>query len=324
MHKTITNDFKLHQPTLERNAAFEAMTAQERQDFLQTKLDSLSVRTSFNDVALLDVKSLYVLATQCQNPELSELYRQEALRAQSLLGRQSSIAQMTYEDIILNNPKDAMRVFTSGEVAQSEASFYRGHQLIEDSLNSSIALMQDALHSGDASLLSEASTHVAEATGMMRQFMTGLNSDHFKAFKPYFDINPYTGEKGPSGAFTATIPHVDVLLYGQDVSENLLSYLNDNASYFPAKDYARMQDTLNGEQSLMKKFKDNPDALPHLQAIAQSMVLFRKIHMGTVVKHVGKDAVGSAEAGSAVPFLHDRIKQTVACAKTLKPSVMGA
>jgi hypothetical protein len=283
---------------------------------LKAELQTMKARTNFNDQSILDAKMLYVIASKVELNEVAEEYRTVILDALKHMQRHA-ITQMTYQDIILNNPAQGMRTFTTGKAAISEGCFYRGHQIIEDHVSDLIDALRTAHETGDVSYLDVAKSSATQAGAIMMKFRSELNKSHFNAFKGYFDTNPMTGEKGPSGVFSATIPHVDVLLAGAENYEGQ-DYLRDNESYFPQRDLAYLRQSIAENVNLSERFNGNAGALDKLEAVSKRMVSFRNMHKGAVIKHIGKDVVGSAEGGSALQFLHDRIESSMRKVKLIR------
>lgn len=223
------------------------------------------------------------------------------------LMQRPSVLQLTYQDIILDNPLGDMRRFTGEETGLWEARFYRGHQLIENSLALAIASMKNALTDpANALICLNTALNLCQGVGAaMRSFATDLPKEHFQGFKPFFDTNPYTQEKGPSGAFTAKVPHIDILLYGREAPPDTFCYLEDNKKYFPRSDYdAVMEDGKNSKGVIELVEGGAKDVAIE---IGRTMIRFRSAHRGAVHKHIGKNAMGSAEGSGADRFLQDRI-----------------
>jgi|GEM_PF-6621213 len=283
---------------------------------LKAELQTLQACTDFNDQSILDAKMLYVIASKVELGEVAEDYRTVILDALKHMQR-PAITQMTYQDIILNNPAQDMRTFTTGKSAISEGCFYRGHQVIEGHINDLIDALRSAHETGDTSYLDTAHKSATRAGEIMMKFRSELNKTHFNAFKGYFDTNPMTGEKGPSGVFSATIPHVDVLLAGAENYEGQ-DYLRDNEAYFPQRDLAYLRKSIAENVNLAERFNGDACALDKLESVSKRMVSFRNMHKGAVIKHIGKDVVGSAEGGSALQFLHDRIEASLRKVKLIR------
>ncbi len=274
---------------------------------LPSRVDKKTLLPVQRDIALLDLKMLFVTASRHQSHDhIRDRFAQEIEEMNEIMGR-PAVTQMTYQEIILDNPKGDLRVFTSGSIGDAEMRFYRGHQLIEDTLAIAIASLQTALNEPDKANVSldvalQACSCVV--TGM-QSFMKDLSKDDFMGFKPFFDSNPYTGEKGPSGAFSAKVPHVDILLYGQNTPHETLRYLSDNKSYFPQADhYNALQSYYNGLGVIdVVKGRNKAKATK----IGKVMLNFRRFHKGAVTKQIGVNAVGSAEGNDAVSYLDNRI-----------------
>lgn len=272
-------------------------------------------------IALLDLKMLFVAASVHQTPPaIREQFGEAVEMTNEILGR-PPVRQMSYQEIILDNPPKDMRVFTQGNVGKAEAKFYRGHQLIEDALAVAIEAMQravseprHALAALDLALV--ACKHVA---GAMRSFMTDMEREDFLAFKPFFNTNPYTGEKGPSGAFTAKIPQIDILLYGPETPAETLRYLNENQVYFPQMDHYEAMRFSVDAPGIMNVFEG--EAKAKAAEIANTMLIFRSFHFGAVTKQIGADVVGGAEGKEAVSFLTNRTDGFRALLQQHKPNL---
>ena len=250
---------------------------------------------------------LFVASTRHQSHNhIRDRFAREVEEMNAIMGR-PPITQMTYQDIVLDNPSVDLRVFTSGSVGDAERRFYRGHQLIEDTLALAIASLQIVLDEPDKADLSLdiAIKACAYVVNGMQSFMRDLDKEDFMGFKPFFDTNPYTGEKGPSGAFSAKVPHVDILLYGCDTPKETMRYLTDNKAYFPQGDHYNAIAAWYDGRSVMGTVSGS--AKDKAVEIAKLMLNFRRFHMGAVTKQIGANAVGSAEGNDAISYLNNRI-----------------
>ena len=115
---------------------------------LKEALEAIRTKAAFNSVAMLDTKMLYVVASKTGLNELADEFRNVILDGLKFM-QKPPIAQLKYEDIILNNPKEAMRTFTNGETSISEAAFYRANQILEDQLGAIIDSLRLADQSKD-------------------------------------------------------------------------------------------------------------------------------------------------------------------------------
>lgn len=150
---------------------------------------------------------------------------------------------ITYEEIILVNPVLDRRTFTNGEIGKSEADFYEGHRLIEGHLDNVV----DGIVSGIQILAERNIAGVEEVTQRLQTASAGFTSvieymhvigmkmrrEHFAEFRQYLGSHSLRNLKGPSGAFTAGIPTIDLLLAGENLPGEFYAYLEENRMYFP-------------------------------------------------------------------------------------------
>lgn len=281
------------------------------------------------DLALLDLKMLHAFISMAQKSAergdstnyISQVSQARAFLADKIgdanrIGQYAPVTHLTYRDIVLSNPEHDMRAFCIQDERETEYGFYRGHTIIEDKLSSIINLLKPTLHAGsdefiEKSLL-QAKDIMREVAVMMRSFMTSMNKEHFLAFRPFFDTNPYTKEKGPSGAFSAKIPHIDILLWGSDTPTDIYTYLNENHLYFPPEDYKDIQNTISLGVSVINVIS-NPEMSPGVheafQEVAKTIVAFRRFHFGATRKHLGSVYEGSAESDNSAAFLERRVNE---------------
>lgn len=290
-------------------------------DAMRGELDSLipdKLTKTFNKVALLDLKMAFTACTLVAAKNGME--KEEFLNHPAHMKIMGAIRQLspstpyiiTYDDIVMNNPESDPRVFTAGRAGYSEKQFYRGHQIIEGHLDIAIRALKDVL-AGDPrrpSLLETCYESLHGAQKTLALFMTELRTEDFLAFKPFFDTNIYTGEKGPSGAFSARAPHVDILVYGRNLPPGYGGYLDANAKFFPECDLKEALDSLSKDTSLFDLCRDPGmgDCRAVCGRIAACLVGFRKLHLKTVLHHIGHNAQGSAEGKFASGFLESRVR----------------
>lgn len=152
-------------------------------------------------------------------------------------------AGITYEEIILINPPSDRRTFTQGEIGQSEADFYEGHRCIEGNLATAITGEREAItrlrQNGPAvvdevvNLLGVTSANIAVVNEYMGVIGMRMPRTSFEVFRRYLTTHPTRGLKGPSGAFTAKIPILELFLAGEQLPADYHQYLADNRIYFP-------------------------------------------------------------------------------------------
>lgn len=178
---------------------------------------------------------------------VSELVRRFALGGAPVL---------TYADVVLSNPFDDPRTFTVGEVGKDEADFYRIHRDIEHATIPIVDRLEELLFAHAV----VGATHFApEEIEEMMAGVRGLNvlvdntevvgrmmqRPNFNVFRPYLGstkpemVGEGLEEKeypGPSGAFTAAVPALDLLLSGKQVLDLKAEELATRRDYFPPDD----------------------------------------------------------------------------------------
>ncbi len=104
------------------------------------------------DIALMDllmVRTFYQVQLERANPDLS-------LLVVALADHNDRIPQLTYEDLVFHNPMDDdPRSFFKGEIGESEADFYRGHNLIEQRFEPLVHTLTDILEMCDRGIIDE-------------------------------------------------------------------------------------------------------------------------------------------------------------------------
>ena len=278
----------------------------------------LDIQLDDAGLAILDIKMLHnfctVAAVETKDHRF-ELLRTEIadvlIATQQKIGREP-VCHLTYQDIILNNPPEDMRTFLIGPEGRSESDFYRGHQLIEARLQSAIDALLLVRQGVDMEKnLKTTQADIRAVKEGMFSFRHDLKKEHFTAFKPFFSTNPYTGEKGPSGAFTAKIPCVDILLFGHDTPVEEMAYLKDNKKYFPPHDFEQTQKFHAMKVNLFEALNKNGASercYELADAVARDLLSFRHDHMGAVLYQIGKGGQGSAEGNGLDKYLQSRIK----------------
>lgn len=229
------------------------MQKSEKENVLHSALQDIRAKTAFNDIAMLDAKMMYVIASKAELEDVAHDFREVILDGLKFMQR-PAISQLTYEDIIFTNPQNDMRTFTKGTTGESEALFYRGHQIIERHLNDIIELLKTAHKTGEADFLDMACQCVMAATSAMKTVGSELNQSDYQVFRTYYDENPYTEEFGPSGRFSTNIPHIDILLNGWHKYDDRETLIN-NVDYFPQRGMLNLRQSLNDEIDLSKRFQ---------------------------------------------------------------------
>lgn len=234
---------------------------------------------------------------------------------------------ITYEEIILVNPPTDRRLFTSGDVGKTEESFYETHRIIEGHLDTAIA----ATHGSIAELNIDGVAAVDNVVGQLASTQEDLmmiisgthtlgiqSKEHFAVFRYYLESHRTRGTKGPSGAFTAGIPTLELLLAGEQLPEEYRRYLKENNIYFPRKGRERLREARELIErrmtlTLVSQRLGNPSSLAEaINSLGDLMRRFRGEHYKTVRSQV-PEALSGEVAGTdgeqdSGRFLRDRMQ----------------
>jgi hypothetical protein len=149
----------------------------------------------------------------------------------------AGVPGITYEDIVLVNPEHDMRRFTDGAFAKTEARFYSTHRDIEHQLGKAIRIVHRELEQTLGGLFDSLRLPIALNTVIkLAKGLQTMPEGHFKAFRGYLSSREDRGTKGPSGAFTARIPTLELLYLGSEFPESEIAYFEENWKYYPKRD----------------------------------------------------------------------------------------
>lgn len=207
---------------------------------------------------------------------------------------------LTYEDLVFVNPRGDMRTFSEGEHGYWEWFFYRNHRDIEETLMLVIDRARTALSKKTLAMLRNPEVPhslavVLRKTALLRDMPDG----QFEAFRKYLMSREDCNLRGPSGAFSARIPVLEMLLRG--VNEERLDYLAQNQQYFPERDrdllayaigMAKRGDTL---RALAQGSDDEAGPVGKLEAF---FTKWRQLHMSAVARQLPKVWKGQDEGTS--------------------------
>jgi hypothetical protein len=274
------------------------------------------------DVAALDLKMLETAVVNSGGRVPTTLSKAVSVCA----AETDQPAVLTYEDLIFINPQCDERVFSLGPVAKSESDFYQTHREIEKLLASAIEhanLARQELLSPDASIqavvsqVTRARSDIDEAAVYVERVGREMNPDHFTVFRSYLVGNSHRGLKGPSGAFTAGIPTMDLLIGGENLDSSCHQYLSSNLPYFPrdgrvgiktAQEIVARGESLNH----LCEVRGNPQELRSaLDALVKSVRRFRGHHYTAVRRQIPSalsgTLAGTGGEGDVDGFLKGRI-----------------
>ena len=256
------------------------------------------------DQAAFDLKMLEIaLVTYGEQPptELTQL-------VDTFSEATGQLPMITYEDLIYINPESDPRTFTMGEVGNSEYDFYFGHLRIERVLETVTQQVEQA-----AQLLQQETPQVPQAIAALEEAVQlfseaqqdmhavgmDLPKDHFAIFRKFFNTHPTRELKGPSGAFTAAVPVLDMRLGGENLEPSYFNYLQDNEMYFPRTGRQEMahayQKIEAGETlSTLSAGVGNPEELVNvLHALSDQVRQFRGQHYRGVRHQIPEAVTGN-------------------------------
>lgn len=278
-------------------------------------------------LASLDAKMLEIGIIQsgfAPPKELTELVDQLSGEAPPVI---------TYDELLLLNPVDDFRTFTRGEIRETETVFYLEQRFIEECLEYTIQKMRvaieflkpDATLNYDTSIqralraLSGIESDLEPAIATMRG-LGYLMEGHFDAFRKYVSVHPVRNLKGPSGAFTARIPIMELLLHGEELRPNYMHYFEENRKYFPREGQAEILDAFKQAQNgntltaLCYKNERAQCIMERINVIGEFLNVFRKSHIKSVAQQIPDilrgDAPGTGGEINSGKFLRDRMKDT--------------
>lgn len=237
---------------------------------------------------------------------------------------------ITYDELLLLNPVRDFRTFTRGEIRETEAMFYLEQRFIEECLERTIGKMRVAIDFlGSNTLDYDLSTKraVRALAGIESDLVPaieavdGLGSmpeGHFDVFRPYVNPHPLRNLKGPSGAFSARVQIVDLLLHGEEFPPEYITYFEENRQYFPKQGQLEIDDAVEQARkgdTLLSLWRNNgrSDSIKdRLVVIGKFLNNFRKVHYRSVAKQVPSiirgDAPGTGGEMNSGKFLRERKK----------------
>lgn len=234
---------------------------------------------------------------------------------------------LTYEEIVKINPSGDMRKFTTGEVGRTEKTFYKSHRIIEEHLDTGIVQMQAgilALRIDGKERVDDVSENLNLIRGDLLAIISkthslGMqNQNHFKQFRQYLGGNNLRGTKGPSGAFTAGIPTIEILLAGEKLPQDYIKYLQDNEIYFPRDGRKKIKDALADVNdgltfTLIAEQLGRPEPLMQaIEGISKLIRGFRGEHYKAVRNQIPQAVVGGIAGTGGEPnpgaFLRGRME----------------
>lgn len=221
---------------------------------------------------------------------------------------------MTYEALILDNPEDDLRVFTTGDLAELERDFYRLHQSIEKILYQAVEILFDCVTRVDLDS-SQAIDLIEQAADLFLLEHKKFDPQAFKKLRPYF-INGYDGEvPGPSGLFSPSIYALN----------NLFGIEGLPADYrmFPSSRLPKQFEACDlSHSSVACSHHEGMDIDPELRrAVLSKMAVFRGVHYKAVKYTLPQVAEGTGGVDNPAIKLRELLKRTKKAANDLTPKI---
>jgi len=202
------------------------------------------------------------------------------------------------------------------------------HHRIEDVLDASINTLE-SLHSKlrfnggiteqDAQTVLLQNEHFKLVQQYMQGLMKDLNQQEFNKFRQYLSSYGKEGDinflPGPSGAFTASIPIIELLIGGDKSNKEFLKSLEKRTLFYPVVQRDLMLRLLkeNSKPSLLTMAKNHlggEQLYKAVQDVARDLQGFRHSHMGLVKRKLPNEFVGTSGNESPKEFLKKRIDET--------------
>lgn len=303
--------------------------------YVESLVSSLSAQTisgvladsRARDVAGLDLKMLEAAIFHSKGDEKAKPPHRLGELVDEFSAQSNQPPCMTYEEIVLINPTDDIRLFTRDNVGKTEEAFYRAHKKIESHLDTAIDTAREGIQelgSKGNSIADQVAKRLHLVALSLRALVEGTHnvglqdSQHFLVFRKYFGSNTGRGTKGPSGAFTAGVPTLELLIAGEKLPQEYMHYLDDNNIYFPrqgrrglaeAREFVRQGMTLT---ALGESLGNPDDLVDSIQTLSGLIRRFRGEHYLTVRNQVPEAIVDkvAGSGGEAKPgiFLRGRMK----------------
>ncbi len=231
---------------------------------------------------------------------------------------------LTYEELVLINPRQDPRAFSTGEVRTTEVFFYDQHRITEEFCDRMLLPTWKLLNALDAKLSPEEIDVLADIPewqqnlhGMIAPILAlqRMNAKHFDAFRPYFNPRPHLEGKGASGAFSAGHPLLEFLWHGDLLNEKRLEYVRSNWQYFPRRSRRDLTEALNRARSGRTVHALAPIQCTKLQSLlgilSSAYETWRAVHITALKKQLPDtykyDGPGTSEP-QARSFLEGRMR----------------
>ncbi len=286
-----------------------AMTVSSLIDELPKELiDQVCADPALCDIASLDLKMIEQAITHT-----SGVVPPKNLLAlvNKVSGAAKSLPMLSYEELVLVNPKEDLRTFTHGRIGEVEKKFYLSHYTIEQQLGAVLTQLHRVRNGllgcadtySDKSInMGEVETNLFASVKTLVDLNTTMDPEDFKSFRKFYMVTDHRGLEGPSGAHSGAIPEIEVLLFWNWLWPSRDKYIISHYGYFPRENRERIRVALR-QPSLVQLVEHegsrHSDIRSLMLAVSKFMVAFSSKHYGAVQRHL-PDVLANKAPGTSV------------------------
>lgn len=221
------------------------------------------------------------------------------------------LPMLSYEELVLVNPKEDLRTFTHGRIGEVEKKFYLSHYAIEQQLGAVLAQLHRVRNGllgcadtySDKSInMGEVETNLFASVKTLVDLNTTMDPEDFKTFRKFYMVTDHRGLEGPSGAHSGAIPEMEVLLFWNWLWPGRDKYIVSHYGYFPRENRESIR-TAFRHPSLVQLVEceghRHSDIRNLMLAVAKFMVAFSGKHRGAVQRQL-PDVLANKAPGTSV------------------------
>ena len=236
-------------------------------------------------------------------------------------GAAKFLPMLSYEELVLVNPKEDLRTFTHGRLGEVEKKFYLSHYAIEQQLGAVLTqlhLVRNGLlgcgdtYSDKSVNMGEVEISLSASVKTLVDLNTTMDPEDFKIFRRFYMATNHRGLEGPSGAHSGAIPEMEVLLFWDWLWPSRDKYIVSHYGYFPRENRERIRVALRQPSLIQMVEREgcrHSDIRSLMLAVAKFMVVFSGKHYGAVQRHLpevlANKASGTSVAEKPGDFLSD-------------------
>lgn len=228
---------------------------------------------------------------------------------------------LNYEELIFVNPQFDCRTFSDIDMRYDEVLFYTAHSNYEKTAEEIITILHSVVSSKGKGLTAEVVDKfdfLAQEAILSMYSTRGalLNTESFNKFRKFFSARPDIDCLGSSGAFTITIPVIDMLYSGNQLVERF-GFYKERMNYYPREWRRFMLNSMKEvEQGIFVSLfdlangSDSDLLLKLVHRCSNFLVGFRSGHYNVVKEHLTEEFNGSMGYGNTSDFLKNRLNTT--------------